>query len=213
MDSSSKTNSLSSFISFTEITEEDITLFAQINLSSVSARTDDGVAPSISKDGKHFFVVIVKNETEIRADGKVTVDTFTQGWYFPGRITNKLQELFPNSTVRAIYQFPTPNQNMDVLQDSMGYDDVIFVTFAEAPAYAGSDHLTHRIVALINSMILSDRVSTVVHFGNPFVLEELLHVERVLMGCVSPDSVDVSFEILAGNLEPRGKLTYDVKLK
>ena len=60
---------------------------------------------------------------------------------------------------------------------------------------------------------LCELVRTQEQTGAPFVLEELLHVERVLMGCVSPDSVDTSFEILAGNLEPRGKLTYDVKLK
>jgi len=198
---------------YTEITESDVELFKEINYSSVYARTDEGVKTAISRDGKHFFVVLVKNDTEIKDDGKVTVDTFTQGWYFPGRITRKIEELFPNSTVRATYQFPTPNQNMDVLQDSLGYDDVIFVTFTEAPAYAGSDHLTHRIVALINAMLNSGRVSTLLHFGNPYPLYEISHVERLLIGGISADSIDVALEILAGEREAKGKLTYKVDLQ
>jgi len=198
---------------FTEITSEDIEKFDLINKNSIYARTDEGLLTSIPRDGKHFFAMLVRNETDIADDGKVSVDTFTNGWYFPAKITQKIEELFPNSTVRAISQFPTPNQNMDVLQNSLGYDDVIFITFAEAPAYAGSDHLTHRIVALMNAMQITNRISTVVHFGNPYVLEELSHIPRILVGGISTDSIDSGLEVLAGNYPAKGKLLYDVKFQ
>lgn len=198
---------------FEDITDEDIAEFNRINSDGIYVRTDDELHSSISKDGKHFFALLVRNETDIADDGKVSVDTFTNGWWYPVRITKKIQELFPNSAVRAISQFPTPNQNMDVLQDSVDYEDVIFLTFAEAPAYAGSDHLTHRIVALINALQISGKISTVAHFGNPYPLEELNHIPRILIGGISADSVDAGLEVLAGEHEAKGVLTYDVKFQ
>lgn len=198
---------------YTEITDDDATQFARINNESVHARVDEGLDIAIPCDKKYFFVMLVHNESEINDMGKVSVDTFTNGWYFPTRVAAKIEELFPNSYVRPIYQFPTNHQNCNVLQDSLGYDDVIFITFAEAPAYTGSDNLTHRIVALIKAMQYSDRISTVVHFGNPFVLEELPHIPRILMGSVGADNIDAALEVLAGKREAKGVLTYDVNFQ
>ena len=198
---------------FEDITDEDIKKFNEINDNSVYVRTDDGIPQTISRDGKHFFLVTVKNESDIKDDGKVTVDTFTNGWFLPAQITKKIEELFPNSLVRAIYQFPTPYQTMDVLQDSLTYDDIVVVNFTEAPAYAGSDRITHRLLALFTALQQTDRISTFLHFGSPFVLEELPHVKRLLIGGVSADSINIALEILAGNKTSNGRLTHQVDLQ
>ena len=196
-----------------EITDEDIRKFKEINANSVVVRTDDGISPSISQDGRHFFLVTVNNQSDIQDAGKVTVDTFTNGWFMPSKITEKIEELFPNSLVRAIYQFPTPNQNMDALQDSLDYEDVVVVNFTEAPAYAGSDRITHRLLALYNAMQVTDRISSFLHFGSPFVLDEIPHVKRLLIGGISAESVNIALEVLAGKRVSRGKLTYDIEIK
>ncbi len=198
---------------FTEITEEDLKNFERINREAIFARTDDGLEQALSRDGRHFFVMLVQNETDIADNGKVSVDTFTVSWYKPELIQERILKLFPNSTVRALRQFPTPNNNMDVLQDSVDYDDVVFITFAEAPAYAGSDHLTHRVVALMTALQIPGRLKTLVHFGNPYPLEELPHIPRVIIGGVSTDSVSAGIDVLAGLNEANGVLTYDIKLK
>lgn len=198
---------------FTEITEEDITKFNRINKDGIYARVDDNLEVPISRNGKHFFAVLVKNESEIAADGKVAVDTFTNGWYYPTKIIEKLEKDFPNSEVRVLYQFPTPEQNMKLLQDSLEYEDVVFITFTESPAFVGTDHLTHRIVTLINALQMSGRISTVVHFGNPFVLEELLHIPRIIIGGVSIDSTYAALDVLVGDYPAKGVLTYDVNFK
>ena len=198
---------------FDEITQEDVEKFNRINRDGIYARTDDGIETSVSRDGKHLFVLLAKNESDIADDGKVSVDTFTNGWWYPAEITKKLEELFPNSTVKAIYQFPTPDQNRAILMDSVYYDDVIMLTFAEAPAYAGSDHLTHRMVALINAMQISGTLSTVVHFGNPYPLEELSHIKRLIIGGISSGSVNAGLEVLAGEYPAKGVLTYDVNFQ
>jgi len=198
---------------YTEITEEDIEKFNRINRDGIFAKADEGLEVSISRDGKHFFALMVRNETDIAGDGKVSVDTFTNGWWYPARITKKLEALFPNSTVRAISQFPSPHQNMDVLQDSLEYDDVVFLTFAEAPAYTGSDHITRRMIALIDALNISGRISALAHFGNPYPLEELPHIPRLIIGGISTDSIDAGIDVLAGKYPAKGKLTYDVKFK
>ena len=141
------------------------------------------------------------------------MDTFTNNWYYPAKITEQLEATFPNSLVRAIHQFPTNHMNCNVLQDSLGYDDVIFITFAESPAYAGADNFTQRIQALINAMQMTNRISTVLHFGNPFVLEEIAHIPRKLFGSVSANSVSAAIDVLAGKHEAKGKLTYNVNFK
>ncbi|MBQ8552189.1 MAG: hypothetical protein IJ428_05175 [Clostridia bacterium] len=53
----------------------------------------------------------------------------------------------------------------------------------------------------------------VVHFGNPFVLEDFEHIPRVLIGTGSYDCTLCAIDVLAGKYPARGVMTYDVKLK
>ena len=62
-------------------------------------------------------------------------------------------------------------------------------------------------------MRMTDHVSTVVHFGNPFVLEELSHIPRVLIGTTSTESTLAAIDVLAGKYPALGVMTYDVNLK
>lgn len=198
---------------FTELTEADIAEFNKINTDSICARTDEGVSQSLTPDGKHYFVVMVENESILAENGKVTVDTFNSEWYNPLKISEELEKSFKNSTVRAIYQYPSRVQVFDVLNDSIGYDDVIFITFHQSRAYTGRNCLTSRIVSLINAMQSNDRVSTVVHFGNPYNLEELWHLPRIIMGADSPDSIQAALNVLKGEITAKGVPTYNVNFK
>ena len=198
---------------FTEITEEDKKKFKEINGNSVCVITDEGVSTTLSRDGKHFFAVVVKSETDIKDGGKVSVDTFTNHWYKPEKIFKQLEELFPNSTIRAISEFPSARQNAELLSSSLGYKEVVFITFAEAPAYTGSDRFTPRLIALMEAMQLTGRITTQLHFGSPFVLDELPHIPRRLVGCISEGSVSVGIDVLAGIKESKGRMTYKVNLK
>lgn len=197
----------------TSLTEEDEKTFSSINKDGIWTKTDDGVSHTISRDGKHFFALMVKNKTVLDRDGKVDVDTFTNYWHKPTKIEAKIKELFPNSTVLAIDEFPGQGEAARVLDRSLGHDEVIFITFSEALAYLGREYLTHRMVNIINAMQLTDRISTIVHFGNAHVLEELSHISRYIMGGLSEDSVDAALEVLAGEYPANGVPTYEVDLK
>ena len=198
---------------FEEVTDEDVAKFNSINKNATVAITDENVPVSLPKDGKHFFALMVDNDVKVGSNGKVDVDTFTESWKDPLRMINKLKELFPNSTIEAFYQFPAQHQMSEILSHSLGYENVIFITFAEALAYTGKAHLTRRVETLINAMQITNRISTLIHFGVTIVLENLDHIPRIIFGGTSEVGVNYAFEALAGEFEPTGKLTYDVKLK
>lgn len=195
------------------LTEDEEKTFKLINKDGVYTKIDDGVSTTISKDGKHYFVMIAKQETDIAPGGKVAVDTFSNGWHFPARISNKIKELFPNSEIKVIHQFPSQGEMMHTLNETLGYDEVIFMTFSEALAYTGREHLTRRIENLIEAMQFTNRISTVIHFGNPHVLETLPHIPRYIFGGQSAESVDTTLEVLAGDYPANGVPTYKADLK
>ncbi len=195
-----------------ELTSDELETFKSINKDGVYERVDEGVEKTISRDGKHYFIVSVDQNSGIK-DGRVDVDTFSGGWQKPKRIGEKLKELFPNSTVQFIHEFPSQYDMQTAVTNSIGYSEVIVVTFSEALAYVGPEFLTHRTVSLINAMQLTDRISTLIHFGNPRVLDELSHIKRVILGGQSVEGVDTAFEVLAGLYPAKGTPTYELKLK
>lgn len=193
-----------------ELTSEEIALSKNISRASIFAKVDEGLTASVSKEGKHLFALMVRNEADLN---QPDVDTFTNGWLFPNRVKEKLLKAFPNSAVRTFHEFPTGQQNFEIFQDSVVYDDVIFITFSEHIAYAGKEALTSHVVSLIEALQYTNRVSAVIHFGNPCVLEALPHIPRVIIGGVCKDSVDAAIDVLAGECKAFGKLTFDVKFK
>jgi len=146
------------------------------------------------------------------ASGEIGVDTMKNRWYHPDRIADYLKANFPCSMIKTIGEYPTADRIEKFLRESLGYE-VVFITFFNSQCYIGSECLTSRIISLMEAMQASDRISTVVHFGNPFVLEDVPHVSRVIVGTISADGVVAALEVLTGTREAKGCLTYDVKLR
>ena len=155
----------------------------------------------------------VHNGLEINDQGKVVVDTFNESWYRPDLITECIEKAFPNSNVTAIDQFPSAAQNCRLLQMANDYEDVIFITFVDTMAYVGPDCLTSRILAVMQALLINKKLSTVVHFGNPAVLEPLPHIPRVLIGILADENVASAIEILAGDYQAKGVLTTKLNLQ
>ncbi len=198
---------------FTEITEEDKKAISRINTDSVFVKTDDGVPSALPRDARHLFFILVDNEADLLDDGKVTIAGFSGGWYSPKAISERLLELYPNSEVAAIRQFPTPYDNNMAVEKAVKFDDVIFVTYTEGGAYFGREQFTPRIISLIEAMQMTNQISTIVHYGNPYALEDLPHIPRLVLGTCSMENVIASLDVLAGNYPPKGKMTYNVNLK
>ncbi len=193
------------------VTKKEAALFARLNTDSVFAKTDDGVTPSLDKNGKYCFAILTEHEADL-ASGENGVDTMKNRWYHPDRIADYLKANFPCSMIKTIGEYPTADRIEKFLRESLGYE-VVFITFFNSQCYIGSECLTSRVISLMEAMQASDRISTVVHFGNPFVLEDVPHVSRVIVGTISADGVVAALEVLTGTREAKGCLTYDVKLR
>lgn len=195
--------------------DEEIKTFNNIDADSVYAVCDDGVSTAITKDGKHLFAVMVENGTAVSKTGKVELDTFSENWYRPAEITKYIQSKFKNSSIVAIDQFPPPSQVQNVLNNAVECEDVIFITFTDVQCFVGTERFTSRITDTMLSLSKTDKVSTILHFGNPYTAEDFpMHVKRLLFGCSSPKSINCAIDILAGDYEAKGTPMYDdVKLK
>ena len=195
------------------ITDEEMENFLNIDKKGVYQRIDDGLPKGISKDGNHYFAVMVRSDANLGADGKVDVDTYNSSWFYPEKVEKKIKELFPNSKVQFFQEFPSQHQNVTILNDSLGCDQTIFMTFTEPLSFTGKEYLTRRLITLITAMQQTGRVSGVIHFGNPTVLEELPHIPRIIIGGVSETGVETALEVLAGNYEAQGVLNCEVDFK
>lgn len=195
---------------FTQLTEEDKANFHRINTDSVYAKIDDGIPAALSRDGKHLFAVMCE---KVLADGTLEVDTFSGAWYPVNGIMAKIRELFPNSETASITEYPSIGEMSELLERAPKFDDVVFVSYFKSCAGVGIEAFTPRIISLLHALQVTNTVSTVLHFGNPYILEPLPHFSRVIIGAMSPDSVLTCFDVLAGNYPAKGMLSYDVKLK
>lgn len=193
------------------LTDEEASLCRNINRDSIYAEADEGLTPSVSRDGKHLFALMVRNEERIQG-GEVMVDTFTNGWLYPAKVVERLKKLFPNSKVEVFHQFPTQGQNWRIFHSIDECEDIVFLTFSEPMAYVGREHLTQRVRTVIEALQYTNRISALVHFGNPMVLEGLPHIPRYILGGISEQSVDTCLDVLAGEYEAKGVKTYDFKL-
>ncbi|MBQ7039197.1 MAG: hypothetical protein IJN39_01375, partial [Clostridia bacterium] len=150
---------------------------------------------------------------DIQSNGKINVDTLDKSWYRPDKIAEKLKSDFPNSEVRFVHDYMSSGQIYDTLEHSVDFDDTVFITSVESKAYIGKECFTTRVIATMEALQVTNRVEAVVHFGNPFPLEDLPHVKRILVGVSSAESVENTLDILAGRGELKGVPVYELKLK
>lgn len=194
---------------FTELTEEDLRLFARLSTDSVFAKCDENVPTALDRNGKHFFAILTETEMDIRDADKVSVDTMKATFYHPLEIAERLKELFPNSQIGFISEYPTQNRIAEFLSECLDCDGVVFITSYIYGCYKGKESFTARILSMMDAMQVSNRISTIVHFGNPYLLEDIPHIPRILSGICSVAGVEAALEVLAGEREAKGTLTFD----
>lgn len=194
-----------------EVSEKEMETFRNINKDSIIAKTDDGIPVALDKDGKHFFIIMCHNDDQLTKDGEIVPDMMTQNWYNPIEISKKVKEQFPNSGYIMMKEFPS---NLWKTQfESKKYDDIVFVTFTSGGAYVGAENFAPRVISFFKALQVTNRVSTILHFGNPFVLEDLPHIGRVIAGSDSSEAVNSAIDILAGKYPAKGTFPYDIKLQ
>lgn len=191
-------------------TEEDQKLYDSIAAASITAICDEGVSPVLPKANKRMFVITTPNTFDPNEE---LLETAMDVWYYPQRIADRIKELFPDALIEFIPEFPAKKDNERVLVASTQCDDVVFITYCETQPYLGTDGLTRRLEAVIDSLNMANRLSTVVHFGNPFALETIQHVKRKIFGYTMPDAQVCAIDALAGKQDTPGSLPFNCKFQ
>ena len=191
-------------------TEEDQKLYDSIAAASITAVCDEGVSTTLDSNTSKLFVVVTPNTFDPNEE---LLETAMDTWYDPQRIADKIRAEFPDASIEFIPEFPAKKDNERVLVASTKFDEVVFVTYCETQPYLGTDGLTRRIEVVIDSLNMAGRLSTVVHFGNPFALETIQHVKRKIFGYTMPDAQPCAIDVLAGKLTAEGTLPFNVNFQ
>ena len=190
------------------ILEEDKKNIRRLHMECIAARCEEGLTPAISREGKHLFTIVTD---ERLAEPDVDYTPGPRDWFFPYKIAARIRELFPNSEVVTMPVYPTTNSNIPYFDKQTKYDDIVFITNYQTAAYTGREHLTTRVVDLMDALQSTDRIVAHLHFGNPFVAADAPYVPRVLLGYTSSECVMNALEILAGNAPALGIVPYEIE--
>ena len=189
-----------------EFTDADRIALDNVAKDCITAITDDGVTAALDTDSKKLFVILTDNKTSKEIAGEVCFGK----WYNPNNIADKIKQEFPDSDIEFFPEFPSATDNERVLLAATKHSEVVFITYCATGPYLGTDCLTRRAEYVINSLIMSGKVSAVLHFGNPFAVKPLLHTPRRLFGYMMPDSQLHAIDVLAGKLEAKGTLPFKI---
>ena len=195
----------------TVFTEEDRVLLESVARNCITAITDEGVTAALTNENKEkLFVVLTQNgyvpDVEIP-------EITTEKWYDPERIQKRIRENFPESTIELIPEFSNWIDHEKVLNKATKFKEVVVITFCSSFCYQGTDGLTRRTEAWINSLQNAGKISAIVHFGNPFALKTVAHIPRRIFGFELCDAQTYAIDVLAGKMEAKGKLPFDIQFR
>lgn len=186
-----------------QLCDDDMKAVDDINRRSVIEITDDGTAESISRDGRHLFVIMTRKPDPF--DG--SDDEYrNKEWYRPRELAKYIKSKFKNSDVMSITPYPEKVECSAVAKGALNYEDTVFIYFSEFQPFTGGESFTSRIIAVSKSLVAANRAHTLVYFGNPNILKQLPHFERMILGCNQSDNNRYCIDVLAGDMKAEGKL-------
>ena len=153
----------------TVFTEEDEENLNNVARDCITAVCDNGIDAKLSEiDSEKLFIVTTPQDSSSGGRGEISV----ADWYKAERVADKIKREFPKSRVEFIPEYPTQKDNDRVLAAATKYKEVVFVTYCTTTSYLGTDCMTRRLEAVANALAHSGKLSTVVHFGNPYAVKK-----------------------------------------
>ena len=189
------------------LTERDIENYHRIAKDCISGHYAEGVPHAIPKDGRHLFVILYEHATATGVTERNEVP-FLNEWFLPHKAEDMIRELFPNSECIFLPEFPAASFNMKFFDKQLGYDSVVYLINHRSQAYIGRDCLSERILSVMRALQSTNRVSAILHFGNPHMLAEVPRCDRVILGYTSIVCVEHALHILRGDYEAVGTVPY-----
>ncbi len=189
-----------------QITEKDTECFRRLNEDCIALKSAPGVTPTVDKNGKHLFVMLVDHDYKISSVDEAPFGTPT--WYNPAKIEREIRTLYPNSDVTLLRLFPSAAENSQLFKKQLGYDDVIYLTYWQTCAYLGEECLTTRVLGVMNALQTTNRIAAILHFGNPYMMEDVPRVDRIIQAYCSAHCVSHALKVLCGEAEAKGIIPY-----
>ena len=182
--------------------------FDRIAGDCVSAHYAEGVPHAIPQDGHHLFVLLT--ERDLKEDVPAPdAPPFANEWFYPHRVQEMVKRVFPNSDCTFLPEYPTANMNIKLFDKQLAYDSVVYITSHRMQAYLGRDCLTERVLAVMRALQSTNRISAVLHFGNPHVMDDVPRCDRFILGYSSEKCIEKALDVLAGNSEAIGTVPYE----
>ena len=190
-------------------TEKDRELLDSVARDCITEVRDED-ASILDSEKPVMFIVVTENGYDPDKDD---AEVSTEKWYFPEKVVKAIKEDFPLAHIELIPEFSNGPIHDRVLYKTTEFEKVIFVTFCTTTAYLGTDGLTRRTESVINALAHSKKLDSIVHFGNPYALSCVEHIPRKIFGYMIPESQKYAIDVLAGKLEAKGKLPFNVKFQ
>lgn len=189
------------------LTERDIENYHRIARDCISGHYAEGVSHAIPQDGRHLFVILSEHTTN-GGDVEKNEVPFLNEWFHPLLAEERVKALFPNSDCIFLPEFPSGTYNMKFFDKQLGYDSVVYLINHRSQAYIGRDCLSERILSVMRSLQSTNRISAILHFGNPHMIDEVPRCDRLLLGYTSDVCVEHALHILRGDYEAVGTVPY-----
>ena len=189
------------------LTEKDVENYHRVARECIAGHYAAGVAHPIPKDGRHLFVILSEHAND-RGETEKNEVPFLNEWFKPQEAEERIRELFPNSECIFLPEFPSGTFNMKFFDKQLSYDSVVYLINHRSQAYIGRDCLSERILSVMRSLQTTNRISAILHFGNPHMIDEVPRCDRVLLGYTSNTCVAHALHILRGDYEATGIVPY-----
>ena len=191
----------------TEVSDYQKACFDRIAKEGMGVVTAPDVSISLHTDARKLFVILVENlyhdqegnVCESAVGGAVGIKEFRA-------IKEMILAWYPDSVVVLMDRLPTHSSIYRACKFATEVDEVIFVTNALLKAYGGSEDLTDHVLNCMRA--IGDKLSAVIHLGNPFAAERMPYTPRLILStgarCLE-DTVEYALAILSGEETPAGR--------
>lgn len=197
---------------YKQVTDYHKTCMQRVTQESICAVTDEDVSCQLTGEKRRLFVVMYENlYHEDLSDSKEIIDNEAIRYNNLAQTEEIIHNHFPDATIVAINQFPNQKQIENVCYASTLVDEVVYLTYCNTGSYMASESLTEKVVNMMRAM--KQKIAAVIHIGNPYAMEAIPHVPRVLFGFGWGNTVECAIRILSGEQEAKGILPVKIKLQ
>ncbi len=188
--------------SSSELSEKQIEDVKNISKLALCSKIADNTSVKLDDNSKKLFVLLCENSYDF-IDNIGELQSVNQ--YSRKNVEKKkemIEKEFPGCKVLIINEYPFKSEIREVCYNINDYDETVFFTFNQTSSYVANDDINDRIKYMIKCY--EDKISAVVHMGDPYVIENFKNIPRILWGTTGGECEDWAIKALKGEFEPTG---------